>query len=124
MKKLFLLLITLTTFTNVSYASFPVTEKVLNINDANLETKDKNSAAISSLGLGIIASAIVKYVLNVQLYSLSIAIIISGLAIYSIFLSYKGMKSKEFRKLARLGRLLSIISLAYSILLLAVLNMW
>ena len=109
-KKLLFFFITLTTFTNVSYASFPIADTLEIKQDISLETKVENNAAISSLGLSIIASAIVKHVLNVQFYSFSTAIIIAGLAISSFVLSYKGMKSKKFRKLAGLSRLFSIFS--------------
>ena len=64
-KKLLFFFITLTTFTNVSYASFPIADTLEIKQDISLENKVENNAAISSLGLSIIASAIVKHVLNV-----------------------------------------------------------
>ena len=80
MKKIILLLITLTTFTNVSYASFPITESPTEqLSESNTEASVSANSLASSMGglhwawwvVIIIFALLLSYILFAVFYFLS-----------------------------------------------------
>jgi hypothetical protein len=94
MKKLLLLLITLTSLTNVSYASFPVTEKTqVNIIEIPRRIPMDDNLKILLLSLVPIPAAIIGYILFSAgsigfVLGIVVAAIAFGSAIYSLYLNF------------------------------------
>lgn len=114
MKKLILLFITLTTFTNESYASFPVSEsETEQIFIEESEEDNTNIYIVLSLVLGILWYPILIIGLSiVDAVSMSIVLALIGLG--SLVFGIKGLKNKKFRWVSLVGILLSLVCLYHS----------
>ncbi len=109
MKKLLLLLITLTTFTNVSYASFPVTEtqqtEIVETTNVELPSykSDKSLWAILSISCVLLSLILVPNVIAISIVSL-LGVIFGAIGF-----------NKKLKGLAITGFILSLIFLIISL---------
>ena len=114
MKRLILLLITLLTFTNVSYASFPVTEtqqtKIVESNNAELPAYSSGNSlwAILSISCALLSLILVPNVFAIAIVSL-LGVIFGAIGF-----------NKKLKGLAITGFILSLIFLLISFLVIGI----
>ena len=114
MKKLLFLLITLITFNNVSYASFPVTEtqqtEIVESNNAELPTYSSGNSlwAILSISCALLSLILVPNVIAISIVSL-LGVIFGAIGF-----------NKKLKGLAITGFILSLIFLLISFLVIGI----
>jgi hypothetical protein len=124
MKKLILLLITLTTFTNVSYASFPVTansQTELIYEDIELPTYENRQSIWGILSITFALISLLLYVSAFIYNNLGMLSAAWGLGIFALIFGLIGLFTRKSKSLALTGLILGFLeSIAAILIIIAV----
>ena len=120
MKKLLLLFITLTTFTNVSYSSFPVTENSqaeLIYEDIELPTYENRQSIWGVLSSAFALISLLLYVSAFIYNNLGMLSAAWGLGIFALIFGLIGLFTRKSKTLALTGLILGFLESIMAILI-------